>query len=49
MTLPTPKQEQAAILAFTAFSALAIIGAGALLFAIAALAVKAAQWVWGLA
>jgi hypothetical protein len=46
MTLPTPEQERKAIVAFTAFAVLSLLGAGALLFAIATVLVKAAQWVW---
>jgi hypothetical protein len=46
MTLPTPEQERKAIVAFTAFDVLSLLGAGALLFAIATVLVKAAQWVW---
>jgi hypothetical protein len=46
--LPTPEQERKAIVAFTAFAVLSLLGAGALLFAIATVLVKAAQWVWSL-
>jgi len=48
MNLPTPEQERKAIVAFTAFAVLSLLGAGALLFAIATVLVKAAQWVWSL-
>jgi len=48
MNLPTPEDERKAILAFTAFAVLSLLGAGAALFAIAALLVRGAQWVWGL-
>jgi hypothetical protein len=46
MTLPSPEDERKAIVAFTAFAVLSLLGAGALLFAIATVLVKAAQWVW---
>jgi hypothetical protein len=46
--LPTPAQERMAIRAFTAVAVLSLLGAGALLFAIATALVKAAQWVWNL-
>jgi hypothetical protein len=46
MNLPTPEQERKAVIAFTAFAVLSLLGAGALLFAIATVLVKAAQWVW---
>lgn len=46
--LPSPEQERKAIVAFTAFAVLSLLGAGAALFAIATVLVKAAQWVWSL-
>jgi hypothetical protein len=44
--LPSPEQERKAIVAFTAFAVLSLLGAGALLFAIATVLVRASQWVW---
>ena len=45
--LPTPEQERKAVLAFIAFSILAILGAGALMFAIAlGIAKLIAAWVF---
>lgn len=48
MTLPTPEQERKAVLALIAFTVLAILGAGAAMFAIALALGKLAQWVFGL-
>ena len=44
--LPSPEQERKAIVAFTAFAVLSLLGAGAALFAVATVLVRAAQWVW---
>ena len=46
MNLPSPDDERKAIVAFTAFAVLSLLGAGALLFAIAIVLIKGAQWVW---
>lgn len=46
--LPSPDDERKAILAFTVFAVLSLLGAGAALFAIAAVLMRAAQFVWGL-
>lgn len=48
VSLPTPEQERKAVLAFIAFAVLAILGAGAGLFAVALALGKLAKWVWGL-
>jgi hypothetical protein len=45
--LPTPEQEKAGILAFVAFTILAIVGTGTVLFLTAVGIGKLAQWVFG--
>jgi len=46
--LPTPEQERKAVLALIAFAILTLVGAAALLGAIALALGKLAQWVLGL-
>ena len=46
--LPTPEQERAGILAFVAFTILAIVGAGSLMFLIAVGIGRLVQWGFGL-
>jgi len=45
--LPTPEQERKAVLALIAFTVLAILGAGAAMFAIAVSIGKLARWAFG--